>query len=68
MSGFSVVGQDKALRLLSRARRHGRLAHAYLFTGPKGCGGTGRRIQRLRAAAFVRPVARWQAAIIRTLP
>lgn len=40
MSGFSVVGQDKALRLLSRARRHGRLAHAYLFTGPKGCGKT----------------------------
>ena len=40
MSGFSVVGQDKALRLLARARRHGRLAHAYLFTGPKGCGKT----------------------------
>ena len=38
MSTFSLLGQDRALNLLHRARRHGRLAHAYLFTGPAGCG------------------------------
>ena len=35
---FPILGQDRALALLARARRHGRLAHAYLFTGPEGCG------------------------------
>lgn len=35
---FPILGQDRALSLLARARRHGRLAHAYLFTGPEGCG------------------------------
>lgn len=38
MNGFSILGQDRALRLLARARRNGRLAHAYLFTGPEGVG------------------------------
>lgn len=38
MNGFSILGQDRALRLLTRARRGGRLAHAYLFTGPEGVG------------------------------
>lgn len=33
-----ILGQDKALRLLARARTGGRLAHAYLFTGPEGVG------------------------------
>ncbi len=38
MNGFSLLGQEKALRLLARARTGGRLAHAYLFTGPEGVG------------------------------
>lgn len=38
MNTFSILGQNKALRLLARARTSGRLAHAYLFTGPDGVG------------------------------
>ncbi len=38
MNGFSLLGQEKALRLLARARTGDRLAHAYLFTGPEGVG------------------------------
>ena len=36
----AILGQTKALALLSRARSSGRLAHAYLFAGPEGVGKT----------------------------
>lgn len=35
-----VVGQPQVTELLSRALKQGRIAHAYLFTGPKGVGKT----------------------------
>jgi DNA polymerase III subunit delta' len=35
-----ILGQAKALTLLSRAVKSGRLAHAYLFAGPDGVGKT----------------------------
>ena len=38
MAFSQILGQDKAQRLLTRARASGRLAHAYLFTGPAGVG------------------------------
>lgn len=38
MNTFSILGQDRALYLLARARVSGRMAHAYLFTGPDGVG------------------------------
>ncbi len=34
----SVLAQDAAIRVLSRAREHGRVASAYLFDGPSGVG------------------------------
>jgi DNA polymerase-3 subunit delta' len=40
MAFSPVRGQDKAIRLLDRALFSGRLAHAYLFTGPDGVGKT----------------------------
>ena len=35
-----VVGQEPVVRTLSRAIETGRVAHAYLFSGPRGCGKT----------------------------
>ena len=35
-----VTGQEHVVRTLSNALRSGRVAHAYLFTGPRGCGKT----------------------------
>ena len=35
-----VVGQDHVVRTLTRALREGRMAHAYLFAGPRGTGKT----------------------------
>ena len=35
-----VVGQDHITDILSRALKSGRVAHAYLFTGPRGVGKT----------------------------
>jgi DNA polymerase-3 subunit delta' len=35
-----IIGQPKAVRLLSRAIGGNRLAHGYLFTGPEGVGKT----------------------------
>ncbi len=35
-----ILGQPKAINLLGRALASGRLAHAYLFTGPDGVGKT----------------------------
>jgi len=35
-----VVGQDHVTTLLANALKHGKVAHAYLFTGPKGVGKT----------------------------
>lgn len=40
MSFTGIVGQTKALTLLSRAVESGRLAHGYLFAGPDGVGKT----------------------------
>jgi DNA polymerase-3 subunit delta' len=40
MAFSAILGQTKALTLLSRALGSGRLAHAYLFTGPDGVGKT----------------------------
>jgi DNA polymerase-3 subunit delta' len=40
MAFSSILGQTKALTLLSRALASGRLAHAYLFAGPDGVGKT----------------------------
>jgi len=34
----AIIGQDRALTLLRRALRTGRLAQAYLFVGPEGVG------------------------------
>ena len=35
-----VVGQEHVTRTLRNAMRGGRIAHAYLFTGPRGTGKT----------------------------
>jgi len=35
-----VIGQDHVTLTLRKAVEKGRLAHAYLFTGPRGCGKT----------------------------
>ena len=35
-----VIGQDHVTVPLSRALNTGRIHHAYLFTGPRGCGKT----------------------------
>ena len=35
-----IVGQPQVTELLARALKQGRIAHAYLFTGPKGVGKT----------------------------
>ncbi|BCO07638.1 DNA polymerase III subunit delta' [Desulfolithobacter dissulfuricans] len=44
-----ILGQPKAIKLLTRALTTGRLAHAYLFTGPDGVG----------KAATARAMAAW---------
>lgn len=40
MSLAEVVGQDHITDILTRALKSGRIAHAYLFTGPRGVGKT----------------------------
>ena len=50
-----VVGQDHITRTLKNAIREGRLAHAYLFTGQRGCGKT--TVARLLAKAINCPNA-----------
>ena len=40
MAFSAILGQTKALTLLSRALTSSRLAHAYLFNGPDGVGKT----------------------------
>src|SRR5467141_80906 len=35
-----LTGQEHVVRTLSNALRTGRVAHAFLFTGPRGCGKT----------------------------
>lgn len=36
----SVVGQDQVVKPLENAIKSGKFSHAYLFTGPRGCGKT----------------------------
>ena len=50
-----VVGQDHITRTLKNAIREGRLAHAYLFTGQRGCGKT--TVARILAKAINCPNA-----------
>ncbi|MBI4549249.1 MAG: DNA polymerase III subunit delta' [Ignavibacteriae bacterium] len=38
MSWSSIVGQDQVKRILRASIERGRVAHAYLFTGPEGVG------------------------------
>jgi DNA polymerase-3 subunit gamma/tau len=40
MSLAEVIGQNHITDILTRALKSGRIAHAYLFTGPKGVGKT----------------------------
>ena len=35
-----IVGQDQVTNVLKQALKSGRIAHAYLFTGPRGVGKT----------------------------
>src|SRR2546429_3916300 len=35
-----VIGQEHVVTVLQNAIRGGRIAHAYLFCGPRGCGKT----------------------------
>ncbi len=37
-SGWPVIGHDRAIAVLRRSLRSGRVSHAYLFTGPPGVG------------------------------
>jgi DNA polymerase-3 subunit gamma/tau len=45
-----VVGQEHVTGTLRAALRHGKLSHAYLFSGPRGCGKT--TVARLLAKAL----------------
>ncbi len=45
-----MVGQEHVTRTLRAALRHDRLSHAYLFSGPRGCGKTS--VARLLAKAI----------------
>jgi DNA polymerase-3 subunit gamma/tau len=53
-----VIGQDHVTRTLRNALATERVAHAYLFTGPRGTGKTTTArllASRAASAAFVRP-------------
>ena len=66
-----VIGQEHVTEPLSQALRSGRLHHAYLFSGPRGCGKTSQRphpgpLAQLRAGAdagavrrCASPASRW---------
>ena len=47
-----VLGQDHVIRALTGAIREGRLAHAFLFCGPRGTGktSTDRKSTRLNSS------------------
>ncbi|MCR5347923.1 MAG: DNA polymerase III subunit gamma/tau [Fretibacterium sp.] len=45
-----VVGQDAAVDVLSHSLSNGRIGHAYLFSGPRGCGKTS--VARILAKAL----------------
>jgi len=48
-----AIGQPRAVEFLRRALASGRIGHAYLFTGPEGCGK--RTLARAFAAALLCP-------------
>jgi DNA polymerase-3 subunit delta' len=50
MTFSKIIGQPKAVQLLSRALAGNRLAHGYLFTGPEG---VGKRTTAAALAAFL---------------
>ena len=35
-----VIGQDQVVKPLEASLKSGKISHAYLFTGPRGCGKT----------------------------
>ncbi|GAB3950788.1 hypothetical protein GCM10027614_51760 [Micromonospora vulcania] len=69
-----VIGQEHVTEPLSQALRSGRLNHAYLFSGPRGCGKTTSARIMARSlnceqgptpsrAASVSPAARWPPTV-----
>ena len=50
MAFQEIIGQPKAVKLLHRSLDSGRLAHAYLFTGPDG---VGKKTAALAMAAYL---------------
>lgn len=54
MSWQNVIGQQQVKAILTGALRRGRLAHAYLFSGPKGVGKDSAAIELARAVNCIR--------------
>ena len=68
-----VIGQDHVTEPLRAALRNNRVNHAYLFSGPRGCGkttsarilaraSTASRARSPTRAASASPAATWPAA------
>ena len=57
MALFSILGQNKAVTLITRAIESGRLAHAYLFAGPDGVGKTTLALEAAALLLCRNPVA-----------
>ena len=57
-----LTGQEHVVRTLANALRTGRVAHAFLFTGPRGCGKT------TSARILARALDRGPGTRLKTLP